>query len=281
MAESSEDSEDTKVIRSLNNDVTVKVQFFNRSGRKASLLWYNFKGVFVKYAILNDKDSIDMDTYETHPWGARDATTGDVLNIDGSAVFYPKSPVDEVQLHVYPAIYIDLPLYSLKEICLQQVRKLYPKRRIKTIEDVLPWTLLTDLTDGPKHEVHYLYKHLKVSIGSHADHVIDKDGLVKMVELDGKKYPMGDHRLDGEREEQVDIKSDEEEGEQLINSETESDGEDEEEINSENDDGEMEEHELENDGEIDEEVVDNGEKDETISSGQSSHSKKVSNCSIS
>ncbi|XP_033752813.1 von Hippel-Lindau disease tumor suppressor-like [Pecten maximus] len=203
MAEFSEESEEkTQIIRSIHNDVTVNVKFSNRSGRTVSLLWYNFKGVFVKYAILHDKDSMDMFTYETHPWGARDATTGDVLNIGGDAVFYPQAPADGVESNIFPVTYIDLPLYSLKEICLQQVQKLFPKKKIKAIDDVLPRTLLTELKEGGKHEVHLLYKNIKVSKGSHAEHKLGKDGLVEVVKFDGQTIPMGNHQLETDSEEE-------------------------------------------------------------------------------
>ncbi|XP_021348101.1 von Hippel-Lindau disease tumor suppressor-like [Mizuhopecten yessoensis] len=212
MAESNSRSSDSEEysskIRSLNNDVCVNVQFANRSGRTASLLWYNFKGVFVKYAILHNNDFMDMHTYVTHPWGARDATTGNVLNIGGQSVYYPQSPVhgdddNDDEKKEYPLAYIDLPLYSLKEICLHQVQKLYPKKKITTIADVLPRTLVTDLKEGGKHEVHYLYKNMKVSRGSHVEHTCGEDGLVEVVNLDGKNIPMGDHQLANDSEDEA------------------------------------------------------------------------------
>ncbi|XP_060080856.1 von Hippel-Lindau disease tumor suppressor-like [Ylistrum balloti] len=205
MAESLEQPEENNpLIRSINNDVSVNVRFSNRSGRTASLLWYNFKGKFVKYGILHHGDIMDMFTYVTHPWGARDAVSGDVLNIGGHSVYYPQVPANGVQPDEFPVCNIDLPLYSLKEICLQQVQKLYPRKKIKNIEDVLPHTLVTELKEGGKHEVHYLYKNVKVSKGSHVKHTCNKDGLVELVKLDGQIIPIGDHQLDTDSDKEED-----------------------------------------------------------------------------
>lgn len=110
MAEGDGESSKTKEIqdqkpRSLNNDISTYVRFKNRCDRIATLFWFNFKGELVRYSILKKGEFIDMNTYVTHPWCARETVTNDRLVVDKQPVYYPT----DGQFDTYRLVYIDIP----------------------------------------------------------------------------------------------------------------------------------------------------------------------------
>lgn len=135
MAEGDGESSKTKEIqdqkpRSLNNDISTYVRFKNRCDRIATLFWFNFKGELVRYSILKKGEFIDMNTYVTHPWCARETVTNDRLLVDKQPVYYPT----EGQFDTYRLVYIDIPVYSLRERCKQIIWKAFPDIDPKTLD---------------------------------------------------------------------------------------------------------------------------------------------------
>ncbi|XP_061194389.1 von Hippel-Lindau disease tumor suppressor-like [Saccostrea echinata] len=131
--------EGSKEPRSLNNDIVTYVRFKNRCDRIATLFWFNFKGNLVRYSILKKGEFIDMNTYVTHPWCARETVTNDRLVIDKQRVFYPAEGEDLT----YKLVYIDIPVYSLRERCKQIIWKAYPDTDPKTLD--IPRVLTKEL----------------------------------------------------------------------------------------------------------------------------------------
>ena len=103
--ESSKQTEQCRKLRSLNNDISTYVRFKNRCDRIATLFWLNFKGDLVRYSVLKKDEFIDMNTYVTHPWCAREIVTNDRLVIDKQPVYQPT----EGENGIYRLAYIDIP----------------------------------------------------------------------------------------------------------------------------------------------------------------------------
>ena len=103
--ESSKSTEKCRKLRSLNNDISTYVRFKNRCDRIATLFWLNFKGDLVRYSVLKKDEFIDMNTYVTHPWCAREIVTNDRLEIDKQPVYQPT----EGENGIYRLAYIDIP----------------------------------------------------------------------------------------------------------------------------------------------------------------------------
>jgi len=75
--------------RSLKYEETVYVVFNNSSEREVHLFWINYAGMLTSYGILSPRKRKRMNTYETHPWVARDVQSGLPLLLNGDIVYYP------------------------------------------------------------------------------------------------------------------------------------------------------------------------------------------------
>ncbi|XP_048776261.1 von Hippel-Lindau disease tumor suppressor-like [Ostrea edulis] len=146
-----EEKKEYKEPRSLNNDITTHVRFQNRCDRNATLYWLNFKGNLVRYSILKKGEYIDMITYVTHPWCAKEVVTNDRLVIDKEPVYYPSEGEEET----YRLVLIDIPVYSLRERCKQVIWKSFPDIDPKTLD--IP-RLLTKELDTKKSVSYTNYK---------------------------------------------------------------------------------------------------------------------------
>lgn len=62
-------------LRSLNADVPTTVQFVNATARPVNVLWIDYTGAEVFYALLNPEQGYVQPTYVTHPWITRYADT--------------------------------------------------------------------------------------------------------------------------------------------------------------------------------------------------------------
>lgn len=100
-----EEKKKCKKPRSLNEDIRTRVRFKNRCDRIATLYWFNFNGNLVRYSILKKGEYIDMVTYVTHPWCAKEVVTNDRLVIDKEPVYYPSEGEEET----YRLVLIDIP----------------------------------------------------------------------------------------------------------------------------------------------------------------------------
>lgn len=108
--------EENKEIKSLNHDIQSYVTFYNRTIRKVAIMWHDYEGKLVRYAIILPGAVHHMHTYVTHPWSAVDSDTGDRLLIDKNFVFYPRTQNQEDEVNVdFETINIDVPgIYYIK-----------------------------------------------------------------------------------------------------------------------------------------------------------------------
>lgn len=108
MSSSEEENEDDRP-RSKNCDLKSLVVFNNRTERRAALYWINYEGELVRYKVLDNGKAMVMDTFETHPWLARDAVTGDILTLNQSKIYYPRAWQGEEERTL---VQIDIPCKS-------------------------------------------------------------------------------------------------------------------------------------------------------------------------
>ncbi|XP_050306499.1 von Hippel-Lindau disease tumor suppressor [Anthonomus grandis grandis] len=142
-------------IRSLNSREKCYVRFINTTDRIVDIMWIDFTGLYCRYRVISKGEYIDINTYKTHPWIVKDFMTKDMLHIDGSFVYHPKT-TKEVILERYPdrplpqnheariRAYIMLPMYSLRYACVLSLRNiLYREQDVDQL--CLPKQLSEDL----------------------------------------------------------------------------------------------------------------------------------------
>ena len=118
-------------IRSINNIDSAFVQFQNKTNRKIDVLWINYAGGLKKYGSLQPYETLNVDTYKTHPWIFVDPTTGIKMKVGSGTVFYPLSNTEVIRILRLNAdqviripIPIRLPVFSLLQITSQIVLSL-------------------------------------------------------------------------------------------------------------------------------------------------------------
>lgn len=128
-----ENNENDQNPRSVNSNHKCYVRFINTTEKTIEITWINFMGQYVRYRILEKANYIDVNTYKTHPWIARDFLTKDVLQIDGKFIYHPKTTKEYIQER-YPdrsipehyearvRAYISIPVYSLRYASLLTLR---------------------------------------------------------------------------------------------------------------------------------------------------------------
>ncbi|XP_048462203.1 von Hippel-Lindau disease tumor suppressor-like [Rhincodon typus] len=86
---------------------------------------------------------------ERHPWMFRDAVSDDRLLVNGHEVFVPPpGQVNEIGQPCYIMVNITIPVYTLKERCLQVVRSLVKREDYRNLEIV--GSLYDELEDQPQ-----------------------------------------------------------------------------------------------------------------------------------
>ncbi|KAM4652764.1 von Hippel-Lindau disease tumor suppressor isoform 1-T1 [Discoglossus pictus] len=130
-------------FRSINSGQTTHVVFCNRSPRTVQPVWVNFQGELQPYPSLPPRTGRRMVTYLGHIWLFREVDTGVGLMVNKQEVYVPSPNVNG-----QPAVVnISLPIFTLKEICLQAVRSLVKKEDYRKLEIVT--SLYDDLENHP------------------------------------------------------------------------------------------------------------------------------------
>lgn len=147
-------------IKSLKTSERVYVRFFNKTTRLADVYWVDFEGAPVKYHTLEPDAFVDIDTFVNHPWIFKDHCTRDKLAVNNDLCFIPPS-WEELFLKTFSKlpegvpphriiVMITLPVYSLRERCLQVVRdhivnlNVSPEK-LTQLEAYLPKSVYEDL----------------------------------------------------------------------------------------------------------------------------------------
>ncbi|KAK2170937.1 hypothetical protein NP493_1126g00029 [Ridgeia piscesae] len=130
--------------RSIQSELFSFVRFINRTQQTVDLFWINYAGDREKYTTLQPGCQFGVDTFATHPWIFRDAISGKPLRVEGQEVFYPQ-PWDPGHSRQWKDVFIDLSVYSLKDICKQVVSSHYTSEQLKKLSPVIPSDLLLEL----------------------------------------------------------------------------------------------------------------------------------------
>lgn len=127
--------DDTRPPRSIECVDRVYVRFINRTNRCIEIVWINYRGAYERYSLLRRMTHyVDVNTFVSHPWVALDQQTKDLMRIAGMPIYYPRQVWTD-RSHEEPHIrypihpedrrqirYITLPMYSLRERCLFEIR---------------------------------------------------------------------------------------------------------------------------------------------------------------
>ncbi|KAF7711916.1 von Hippel-Lindau disease tumor suppressor [Silurus meridionalis] len=131
------------LVRSLVSHLPAHVLFCNRSTRTVQLLWINFRGQPESYGVLQPRTGRRMNTFVGHPWMFRDAETDDQMLVNNKEMYLPTA-LENGQVSV---VNITLPVFSLRERCLQVVRKLVRNEDFPRLE--IARSLQEDLAQKP------------------------------------------------------------------------------------------------------------------------------------
>ncbi|MCI4375040.1 hypothetical protein PGIGA_G00104560 [Pangasianodon gigas] len=131
------------LVRSLISRLPAQVLFCNRSPRTVQLLWINFRGQPESYGELQPQTGRRMNTFVGHPWMFRDAETDDPMLVNNKEMYLPNA-LENGQVSM---VNITLPVFSLRERCLQVVRKLVRIEDFSRLE--IARSLQEDLAQKP------------------------------------------------------------------------------------------------------------------------------------
>ncbi|NXF82466.1 VHL disease, partial [Sclerurus mexicanus] len=126
-------------LRSLPTHEVSQVVFNNRSPRRVLPVWLDFEGQPQHYPVLQPRTGRVMHSFRGHLWLFRDAGTKDRLLVNQQELFVAAPNVTKAD--------ITLPVFTLKERCLQVVRSLVRPMDYRKLDIVK--SLYEELEDHP------------------------------------------------------------------------------------------------------------------------------------
>lgn len=136
MGENHQEEQQPPVLRSINNVERSFVKFINKTLHNVILYWIDYQGQAVSYGVLSPDDSLDINTFVTHPWIFVDQETRDRYTVNQQNVFFPepwfakyrrlRSQHSRSELPQRPErtnVYITLPVYTLRELSLRAIKR--------------------------------------------------------------------------------------------------------------------------------------------------------------
>ncbi|XP_045176795.2 uncharacterized protein LOC123537222 [Mercenaria mercenaria] len=179
-------------LKSLNNDTPTFVQFVNSSDRMVYLFWLDYTGKLVRYGCIPPHRVMEMNTYVTHPWVARDTATWYPLLLNGEQIFFPQIERGEQLFHDQNRERVDIhiPVFPLFRRCLEVVYLYFQKETIawtnipKNIKEVLlKMSTPTEFNDY-KHFDSVIYGRLHGNDGVNYDNNDDDEEDVEDDDVD-------------------------------------------------------------------------------------------------
>ncbi|XP_066267785.1 von Hippel-Lindau disease tumor suppressor-like [Branchiostoma lanceolatum] len=120
-------------------------RFINKSDRCADIIWIDYEGKRVTYTTdLRPGEFFDVNTFVGHPWIFRDSLARDKLTVRCKEVYFP-TPWNGDWPPQRTTINIGIPVYTLRERCLQVIRQLVPRSQYDLLE--IPKTLKFELEE--------------------------------------------------------------------------------------------------------------------------------------
>ncbi|XP_076642579.1 von Hippel-Lindau tumor suppressor homolog [Halictus rubicundus] len=107
-------------LRSLNNNEKSFVRFRNRTNRNVELYWIDYRGQALSFGTLPVGESVDMDTFVTHPWIFVDEENGDRYVVKQKDVFFPEA-YRKSNKPARTLVFIEVPIYTLEELALRVI----------------------------------------------------------------------------------------------------------------------------------------------------------------
>ncbi|XP_077307708.1 von Hippel-Lindau disease tumor suppressor [Lithobates pipiens] len=132
-----------RTLRSINSRELIQVVFCNRSPRLVQPIWMNFKGEPQPYPSIPPGTGRKMNTYRDHIWLFREAETDVAMLVNEQEMYIPTPYVNGPP----PAVNIYLPVFTLKECCLQMIRSLVKPQDYRKLDIVT--SLYDDLENRP------------------------------------------------------------------------------------------------------------------------------------
>ncbi|XP_054243547.1 von Hippel-Lindau disease tumor suppressor [Indicator indicator] len=126
-------------LRSPSSGELSEIIFNNRSPRSVLPLWVDFEGKLRSYPVLRPRTGRLMHSYRGHLWLFRDARTNDGLLVNRQELLVVAPNVRTAD--------ITLPVFTLKQRCLQVVRSLVKPMDYRKLDIV--WSLYEELEDHP------------------------------------------------------------------------------------------------------------------------------------
>ena len=80
--------------RSLESRTKSPVKFINKTGKDIEIFWLDFSGKEFSYGRIHSSESsaLAINSFVTHPWIAKDCSTGQRLWLNGKEIFLPPQP---------------------------------------------------------------------------------------------------------------------------------------------------------------------------------------------
>ncbi|XP_013413378.1 von Hippel-Lindau disease tumor suppressor-like [Lingula anatina] len=120
------------------------VRFINKTARHVDVIWLNYEGARVRYKTLSPEQWVDVNTFVGHPWIFRDSVSGDRLVVQHEAVYEPEGwNIEEGWPPTRRLVSITIPVYTLKERCIQLIRRYVKDEDISSLE--IPRSLQQDI----------------------------------------------------------------------------------------------------------------------------------------
>lgn len=132
------------VVKSIESENTAYLRFTNRTSRPVDIWWRDFEGIKRHYIRLEAGAFYDVNSFLTHPWEFKDASTNENYAINNQAIFRAPN-------HVGGMLYrtnwnISVMVRSLRRTALMALAALLPNPEAATMLG-LPLTLARELAD--------------------------------------------------------------------------------------------------------------------------------------
>ncbi|KAK0182750.1 hypothetical protein PV327_000851 [Microctonus hyperodae] len=116
------------LLKSIENRERVLVTFINTTPYTAEILWINFEGQAVRYAVLDSHKACGINTYVTHPWIFMERETGDRFMVEGKDVYMPRAVCSTQNMLMDSRsqrinVFITLPIYTLRDIAMRVIKR--------------------------------------------------------------------------------------------------------------------------------------------------------------